>query len=70
MNLTKQQVIERFCKLAALVGSGNFNHQIPHDCFCVQGDGKFCDMFQFDENIISYIEKSVEEKMYNDEENL
>ena len=56
MNITKEQVIERFCKLATKVGDREFNHTLPHDCFCTnKGD------FQFDEEVLDFIERCVEE---------
>ena len=63
MTLTKQQIIERFCKLATKVGEHEFKHTIPHDCFC--GDDKtpkmFTGGFQFDEEVLEFIENCVEE---------
>jgi len=62
MTLTKQQVIERFCKLATKVGEQEFKHTIPHDCFC--GDDQtgtmFTGDFQFDEKVLEFIEECVE----------
>lgn len=69
-NLTKEQTIEQLCELAFTVGAIKFNHNIPHDCFCTLGEGKFCESFQFDQAIIDYIKEAVEEKLYNDEEDL
>lgn len=69
-NLTKEQTIEQLCELASTVGAIKFNNSIYHDCFCSVEDGKFYGSFQFDQAIIDYIKEAVEEKLYNDEEDL
>lgn len=69
-NITKQEAIEQLCELSSTVGALAFRHKIPHDCFCEESKGKFCESFQFDQRIIDYIKEAVEEKLYNDEEDL
>lgn len=63
--LTKQQVIERLCKLSTKVGEEVFCNQKAHDCFC--GENKtsevFSGGFQFEEEVIEFIEEAVREKM-------
>jgi len=62
MKLSKQQVIEELCTLATRVGSEEFGHTLPHDCFC--GENSFIDGdFQFDSEVLEFIEKCVEERL-------
>ena len=58
MGLSEEQVIERLCGLATLVGGKKFNHELPHDCFCQCNEVHGCG-FQFDEQIIKFIEAAV-----------
>ena len=65
--MTKQDVIERLCKLVTKVGSKQFNHEIPHDCFCHEsgtGENGFC----IDGDILTFIEESVVNAINNDAE--
>lgn len=60
--MTESEVIERFCKLATLVGGVHFNHRSAHDCFCVRpADGQMG--FQFEAVVLEFIEAAVKEKM-------
>lgn len=55
----KEEVVRRFCALASQVGgSFEFKHKLHHDCFCCEAGSTEGD-FQFDEEIIEYIEKIV-----------
>lgn len=55
----KEEIVRRFCSLASQVGgSFEFKHNLPHDCFCCESDYTEGN-FQFDEEIIEYIEKIV-----------
>jgi hypothetical protein len=60
--MEKNEVIERLCALCSEVGEKVFNHEFAHDCFCGQNISKL--PFEFNEQILSYIEKVVKES-YN-----
>jgi len=60
--MNKDQVIKRLCALSSNVGSRKFKSSIPHDCFCEDGKNS-CFSFQFDEQIIEFIEQAVNEKL-------
>lgn len=56
----KDEITERMCALASLVGSDIFKHRKAHDCFCHYWDERNTGMrFQFDEPVIRWIEKIV-----------
>ena len=61
MSNTKQDVIERLCKLAAKVGE-HYGYSYAHDCFCHQSEQSLFD-FRFDDEILEFIEDAVESKM-------
>jgi hypothetical protein len=55
-------VISRFCIMSTLVGSKVFKHSCCHDCFCHQRNH-----FQFDDEILEFIEAAVNEKISREE---
>jgi len=56
--MTKKEVIERFCALAGKVGIAAFDNTKASDCFCDERN-----LFQFDDEVIEFIEAAVEEKL-------
>lgn len=63
MKLTKQEVIERFCKLSSDVMTRKFECEEPADCFCGQ---KTSFDYRFSSEIMGYIELAVMEKIERD----
>ena len=63
--LDKQQIISRLCALATKVGEDAFNNRKAHDCFCGDNkvDGRFSGGFQFEEEVLCYIESAVNHKL-------
>jgi hypothetical protein len=62
--MTKEQTIERFCKLSEQVASSQkFNWMHPADCFCTNRCNGF--NFQFSEEIMYFIEKAVQKELNN-----
>jgi len=60
--MTKDQVIERFCALASMVGEVKFSHTEAYDCFCGQtGEDVFG--FQFSHKVLKFIEDAVEKEL-------
>lgn len=62
--MEKEQVIERFCKLAGKVNEKVFNWQIPSDCFC--NAKKECTPlgnFAFSIEVLEFIESAVEKEI-------
>lgn len=55
--MTKQEVLERFCSLSALVAQQAFNWEKPADCFC--GAKKEGEGWEFSEDVIALIESAV-----------
>jgi hypothetical protein len=55
--MTKQQVIEQFCRLSTEVGE-HFHHHHAHDCFCMERRN-----FAFSEEILNFIVRAVQEKI-------
>jgi hypothetical protein len=58
--MTKQETIERFCKLSRVVLDEVFDFQSCADCFCTDKDERW---FQFQENVMKFIEDAVDEKV-------
>lgn len=58
MTLTKQEVIERFCKISSEVNEAVYGWNVCSDCFC--GDFESED-YRFDEEVLRTIECAVEE---------
>lgn len=62
MKIKKEEVIKQLCLLCTKIGEDVFDSCIPHDCFC--GDNKNFEFdFQFAEEIITFLEKSVDERI-------
>lgn len=59
--MKKQDVLEAFCKLSALVGENVFKNQQAFDCFC--GENPIVSSYAFSEQIMLFIEDAVKEKM-------
>ena len=57
--MIKEQVITRLCELCTLVGEKVYNHQKAHDCFCSSSKRDW----QFDEDILKFIEEAVRGKI-------
>ena len=63
--MKQKAIIARFCALASDVGTKVFAHKHAHDCFC--GENKITTgSFQFEPEIIRYIEKVVREAIKKD----
>lgn len=58
--MRKEMVIQRLCALSSVVGGRKYHHHHAHDCFCVSNEHK---NFQFEEQILLFIEQAVYEKM-------
>jgi len=63
--MTKEQVIERFCKLSGQVASSQkFEWSEPVDCFCGKAHPpgwNYC----FSEKVMSFIETAVQKELNN-----
>jgi len=59
------QIIERLCNLVSEVGSVRYHDELPHDCFCGINPRGIKFDFQFDEEIIAFIESAVRERLSN-----
>ena len=57
IEMTKQEVIKRFCQLSDTVSSVVFQDEKSADCFC--GD-LFEDTFSFEDDVLNFIERAVE----------
>ena len=58
--LSQEEVIKRLCAVASRVGDKKFNHTVPHDCFCVGQSTPCLNDFQFDEEVLTFIEDAVD----------
>jgi hypothetical protein len=61
--MTKHQVIERFCALATRVNEKKFQFTKSADCFCQQGEQASHANFQFEKDVIHFIERAVEKEL-------
>jgi len=60
--MNKQEVIEEFCKLSALVGEDIFKNQEAFDCFC--GENQLSGFsYNFSAKIMDFIQTAVKEKI-------
>jgi len=62
--MDKSEVIERMCALASKVGTVRFNNTKAHDCFCGLGAMGFD--YQFEEEILDFIEDAVDKALAQD----
>jgi len=62
--MTKQEVIESFCRLAMVVSGEVFKYQESVDCFC--RDGKEPGGYCFSHKVLEFIEQAVDEKIAAD----
>ncbi len=61
MSNTKEETIERLCKLVTKIGE-HFEHRYAHDCFCHEADPNWDD-FRCDDEVLDFIEEAVNEKL-------
>ncbi len=61
MSNTKEETIERLCKIVTKVGE-HFEHTYAHDCFCHEADPNWDD-FRCDDEVLDFIEEAVNEKL-------
>ncbi len=59
--MNREEVISRMCKLASKVNTEKFKWSLPSDCFCEESTGSFS--FQFDEEVLEFIEQAVKDKL-------
>lgn len=62
-NISKQEVVKQLCKLTTTVGSVEFGHTSPYDCFCEEYRAFLGEDFRFDQEIIDYIKDAVYSKL-------
>jgi hypothetical protein len=60
--MTRDEVIERFCRLSAEVMRQHFECDHPADCFC-SGRAPGFGGFQFSPSILEFIESAVRKKL-------
>jgi hypothetical protein len=60
--MTRAEVIEAFCALSEQVMSKKFNCSRAADCFC-SDDPKFYGNFQFEPEIIEFINSAVQDAL-------
>ena len=61
--MSKNEIISRFCKLANTVQDKKFAFSRAADCFCGENNSHFPAHFQFEDDVIDFIEKAVMEKL-------
>lgn len=65
--MDKKEIVKRLCNLCSEVGSGVFESQLAHDCFCGENDlSSASKHFSFNPAIIEFIEEKVREHIPND----
>ena len=64
--MKRKEVLCRFCALSTEVADCVLGHLVAHDCFC--GEGGHPKGFQFDEQIVAFIEKATRTAIAIDEE--
>ncbi len=65
--MTKAEVIARLCGLSSRVMNVKFSADIPADCFCSEGRYGPIGNYQFDEQIVEFIEHAVNAALDADE---
>ena len=63
MNMTKKEVMERLCALSDHVSKNRFAFKHAADCFCGHNSGYKHLNYAFDEEIIQFIEKAVDNEL-------
>lgn len=63
--MNKEDVTKRLCKLSTIVGERAFGNLKAHDCFCVDAvnNENFLDRFQFEDDVLRFIEVAVNERL-------
>jgi hypothetical protein len=59
MNLMKDEVVRRFCRLASHVNEEQYGWEEPGDCFCADNPDRPAG-YRFDARVIEFIERAVE----------
>ncbi len=57
--MTREEVLERFCRLADNVNSEQFRWEYASDCFCGRVAPLVAGDYRFDEPVIAFIEAAV-----------
>lgn len=60
MRLTREQVLERWCKLSAKVMAEKFQFQEAADCFCGEKSIEPFGGYQFESPVLDFIESAVQ----------
>ncbi|MHA2248491.1 MAG: hypothetical protein ACXADY_26325 [Candidatus Hodarchaeales archaeon] len=61
--MTKQELLEKLCKLCGEVRDRKFGLDTTADCFCGRGDFPFGTM---DSKVFEFIQEAVQEKLWNE----
>lgn len=59
MKIPKGDLLERLCRLTSSIMQRKHDYHLPADCFCKGGKHDF----QFDDEILKYVEDAVNQRM-------